>query len=40
MAEHKCGSVVVVQNHKVVGIFTSVDACRALHDLLHGRLAK
>src|SRR4051812_22955657 len=40
MAEHKYGSVVVLQNNKVVGIFTTVDACRALHDLLHGRLAK
>jgi acetoin utilization protein AcuB len=39
MAEHKHGSVVIVQNQKVLGIFTSVDACRALYDLLHGRLA-
>jgi len=40
MAEHKYGSVVVQQNGKVVGIFTSVDACRALYELLHARLAK
>ena len=40
MAEKKYGSAVVVQNHKVVGIFTTVDACRALAELLHGRLAK
>jgi len=40
MAEHKYGCAVVMQNNKVVGIFTTVDACKALHDLLHGRLAK
>ena len=38
MAEHKYGSAIVVQNHKVVGIFTTVDACRALSELLHTRL--
>lgn len=40
MAEHKYGCVVVMQNHHVVGIFTTVDACRALGDLLQTRLAK
>ncbi len=40
MAEHKYGSAVVIQNAKVVGVFTTVDACRALAELLHGRLAK
>ena len=40
MAEHKYGSAVVVDNDKVVGIFTTVDACRAFAELLHGRLAK
>jgi acetoin utilization protein AcuB len=39
MAEKKYGSAVVVDNHKVVGIFTTVDACRALGQLLHTRLA-
>lgn len=39
MAEKKYGSAVVVQNHKVVGIFTTVDVCTALADLLHSRLA-
>lgn len=39
MAQHKYGSAVVMQNHKVVGIFTTVDVCRALGDLLHTRLA-
>jgi acetoin utilization protein AcuB len=38
MAEHKYGCAVVMQNHHVVGIFTTVDACAALADLLHGRL--
>jgi acetoin utilization protein AcuB len=40
MAEHKYGSAVVVANGKVVGIFTTVDACRAFAEMLHGRLAK
>lgn len=40
MAEKKYGSAVVVQNQKVVGIFTTVDVCRALAELLHGRLAR
>ncbi len=38
MAEKKYGSAVVVQNHKIVGIFTTVDACRALAELLQTRL--
>ena len=40
MAEHKYGSAVILQNAKVVGVFTTVDACRALAELLRGRLAK
>lgn len=40
MAEHKYGSAVVMQNGKVVGIFTTVDVCRAFAELLHSRLAK
>jgi acetoin utilization protein AcuB len=40
MAEHKYGSAVVVQHEKVVGIFTTVDACTAFAELLHTRLAK
>ncbi len=40
MAERKYGSAVVMQNGKVVGIFTTVDVCRALAELLHSRLAK
>lgn len=35
MAEHKFGSAVVMEGHKVVGIFTTVDACRALAKVLH-----
>jgi len=38
MAERKAGSVVVEQNHKVVGIFTTVDGMTALAELLHTRL--
>ncbi|HTQ05652.1 MAG TPA: CBS domain-containing protein [Polyangiaceae bacterium] len=40
MAEHKYGSAVIVQNGKVVGVFTTVDACRALSELLNSRLRK
>ncbi|MEO6598929.1 MAG: CBS domain-containing protein [Polyangiaceae bacterium] len=40
MAEKKYGCAVVVQHNKVVGIFTTVDACRAFAELLHTRLAK
>lgn len=39
MAEHKYGSAVVMDNGKVVGIFTTVDVCQALAALLHTRLA-
>lgn len=38
MAERKAGSVIVEQNHKVVGIFTTVDGMTALAELLHTRL--
>lgn len=40
MARKKYGCAVVLQNHHVAGIFTTVDACRAFADLLHTRLAK
>lgn len=40
MGEHKYGSVVVMQNDKVVGIFTTVDVCRAFSALLTTRLSK
>lgn len=40
MAERKLGSVVVMQNERVVGIFTTVDVCMALSELLRGRLSK
>lgn len=40
MAKHKYGSAVVVQNGKVVGVFTTVDVCLAFAELLHGRLAR
>jgi len=40
MAEHKYGSAIVVQNKHVVGVFTTVDVCRALSELLSTRLRK
>jgi acetoin utilization protein AcuB len=40
MAAEKYGSALVVQNGHVVGIFTTVDACRALAELLTTRLQK
>jgi acetoin utilization protein AcuB len=40
MAEKKYGSAVVIQNGHVVGMFTTVDVCRALGELLHSRLAQ
>jgi acetoin utilization protein AcuB len=40
MAEQRYGSAVVVQNGHVVGIFTTVDACRCLSELLETRLRK
>jgi len=39
MAEHKFGAAVVLQNGKVVGVFTTIDAMRAFGELLQGRLA-
>ncbi len=38
MASKKFGSAVVMQNGKVVGVFTTTDALRALSELLQGRL--
>ena len=38
MAQGKFGSAIVVQNGKVVGIFTTVDVCQAMSDLLKSRL--
>lgn len=40
MADRKYGCAVIVQNGKLVGIFTTVDVCRAFAELLHGRLGK
>jgi CBS domain-containing protein len=36
MAEKKYGSTVVVDHGRVVGVFTTVDALRALQELLAG----
>ncbi len=38
MAEHKFGCALVVDNGKLVGIFTETDAYKALADLLETRL--
>ena len=38
MAEKKLGSAIILDNNKVVGIFTDVDAMRALAELLQTRL--
>ena len=38
MASHKYGSVLVVDNHKLVGIFTWVDALGAFSQLMDSRL--
>jgi acetoin utilization protein AcuB len=40
MAEKKYGCALVVQNNKVVGIFTTVDCAQALADLLNTRLSR
>lgn len=34
MAKHKYGCVVIAENNKVEGIFTTVDACRAFAEYL------
>ena len=36
MAEHKYGSVVVMDDGKVIGVFTTIDALRALALILSG----
>jgi acetoin utilization protein AcuB len=36
MADRKLGSAVVVRGNEVVGVFTTVDALRALSELLRG----
>lgn len=38
MAAHKYGCVLVCDNHKLVGIFTWVDALKAFDELLSSRL--
>lgn len=38
MAEKKYGSAIVVQNRKVVGVFTVVDVCRVLAEVFTTRL--
>jgi acetoin utilization protein AcuB len=38
MSEKKIGSVLVIDHHHLVGIFTTSDALKALDELLHTRL--
>ncbi len=35
MAEKRYGSVIIMKDLKVAGIFTTVDACRALTQILN-----
>lgn len=37
MANKRIGSVLVVDNHKLVGIYTWVDGLQALHEILNQR---
>ena len=37
MITHKFGSAVVCRDDRVVGVFTTIDALRALHELLESR---
>lgn len=37
MAEHQYGSAIVIQNGRLVGIFTTVDACRTLAEITRQR---
>jgi uncharacterized protein YjaG (DUF416 family) len=39
MGEKKYGSVVVAGKHGVEGVFTAVDACRALSEILQREVA-
>jgi acetoin utilization protein AcuB len=39
MAEHKYGCAVVVSGGKLLGVFTTTDALRALADLAHAQTA-
>lgn len=39
MAEKKIGSVLVVDKRRLVGMFTTIDALKALHELLNSELA-
>ncbi len=38
MAREHLGSVILMENAKPVGIFTTVDACRTLHDFIENTL--
>jgi CBS domain-containing protein len=38
MAEKKIGSVLIQDNHKLVGIFTWIDALKIMDELMNTRL--
>jgi hypothetical protein len=38
MARHRYGSAIVVEDNRVIGVFTTVDALHALHSLLTARV--
>jgi acetoin utilization protein AcuB len=40
MAERKIGSAIVVEDERVVGVFTTVDALRAFAEILESRAAE
>jgi acetoin utilization protein AcuB len=40
LARHRYGSALVVERNQLVGIFTMVDACRALGEVFSSRLAR
>ena len=40
MAREHLGSVIIMENTKPVGIFTTVDACRTLHDFIDNTLER
>jgi acetoin utilization protein AcuB len=38
MAEEKYGSIIVMEEDKLVGIFTTIDVCRVLREFLYQRI--
>ena len=40
MWQERIGSALIVDRNKIIGIFTTTDACRALAETLQGKIAK